>query len=64
VLARAALEIEAAGAHVWTDYVFPEQARGRNAVVDTARAGGRAYVLRTSWLFGLHGANFVKTMVN
>jgi dTDP-4-dehydrorhamnose reductase len=37
---------------------------GENLVLETVRSGGKAYVLRTSWLFGLHGANFVKTMVN
>jgi dTDP-4-dehydrorhamnose reductase len=61
-----------------TDYVFdgrkrspyiesdgpnPMSAYGRTKLHGEAAAGPRAWVLRTSWLFGPTGQNFVKTML-
>jgi dTDP-4-dehydrorhamnose reductase len=65
--------------HVSTDYVFPGDATapypedaptapvnayGRSKLVgeQAARAAG-AYVVRTAWLYGAHGRNFVGTML-
>jgi dTDP-4-dehydrorhamnose reductase len=36
---------------------------GEHAVLDTAMQTGRGYVLRTAWLYGAHGPNFVRTMM-
>ncbi|MGN9845700.1 dTDP-4-dehydrorhamnose reductase [Nonomuraea sp. H19] len=65
--------------HVSTDYVFdgtsglpyPEDAPARpvNAYGRTKLAGERAalehghHVVRSAWLYGAHGANFVRTMI-
>ncbi|MCR3746153.1 dTDP-4-dehydrorhamnose reductase [Lentzea californiensis] len=46
-----------------TDPVGPKSAYGRTKLEGEQRvleAGG--YVVRTSWLYGVHGSNFVKTM--
>ncbi|WP_136637778.1 dTDP-4-dehydrorhamnose reductase [Pseudooceanicola onchidii] len=49
-----------------TDPVAPQNAYGRSKLKgeDGVRvAGGRFAILRTSWVFSAHGANFVKTML-
>lgn len=49
-----------------SDPVAPQNAYGRSKLrgeEGVRAAGGRAVVLRTSWVFSAHGANFVKTML-
>ena len=61
-----------------TDYVFdgrkrepyvesdgpnPQSAYGRTKLHGEAAAGERAWIVRSSWLFGPTGANFVRTML-
>ncbi len=53
-----------------TDPPAPRTAYGRSklagerAVLDLVAAGGLAgYVVRTAWLYGAHGPNFVRTMI-
>lgn len=48
------------------DPVSPQNAYGRSKLVGeqgVILAGGRFAILRTSWVFSAHGANFVKTML-
>lgn len=49
-----------------SDPVAPQNAYGRTKLVGEEgirAAGGRFVILRTSWVFSAHGANFVKTML-
>ena len=36
---------------------------GEQAVLDLLAGGGSGYVVRTAWLYGAHGPNFVRTMI-
>ena len=36
---------------------------GEQAVLDLLAGGGSAYIVRTAWLYGAHGPNFVRTMI-
>ena len=36
---------------------------GEQAVLDLLADGGSGYVVRTAWLYGAHGPNFVRTMI-
>jgi dTDP-4-dehydrorhamnose reductase len=56
------------GTNAWrpSDMVGPQNAYGRSKLMgeNAIRAiGGRYAILRTSWVFSAHGANFVKTML-
>ncbi len=44
----------------------PVSAYGRTKLVgeENAKKAGKYYILRTAWLYGLRGKNFVKTMLN
>ncbi|MFO7771233.1 MAG: sugar nucleotide-binding protein, partial [Roseovarius gahaiensis] len=52
--------------HSISDPVAPQNAYGRSKLAGEqaiAQAGGTFAILRTSWVFSAHGANFVKTML-
>ena len=56
------------GTSAWTetDPIAPQNAYGRSKAAGEAAivaAGGTWAILRTSWVFSAHGANFVKTML-
>ena len=55
-----------AGPYAETAPVAPQGAYGRSKAqgeAAVAAAGGRAVVVRTSWVYASHGANFVRTML-
>ena len=52
-----------AGAYVESDAPAPLSAYGRSKLHGEAVAGERAWVVRSSWLFGETGHNFVRTML-
>lgn len=59
---------EGSGEKPWTssDPVAPQNAYGRSKLAGeeaVRAAGGTHVILRTSWVFSSHGANFVKTML-
>jgi len=58
--------IPAPGAYAEVDPVGPLSAYGRTKLAGeqaVAAAGGEHWILRTQWLYGLHGGNFVETML-
>jgi len=52
------------GPYVETDAPAPLGVYGATKLAgEQAAAAGRHYVLRTSWVYGVHGANFVRTIL-
>jgi dTDP-4-dehydrorhamnose reductase len=49
--------------YVESDGANPLSAYGRSKLHGEAAAGERAWIVRSSWLFGEHGHNFVRTML-
>jgi dTDP-4-dehydrorhamnose reductase len=49
--------------YVESDAPNPLSAYGRSKLHGEAAAGERAWIVRSSWLFGEHGRNFVRTML-
>jgi dTDP-4-dehydrorhamnose reductase len=49
--------------YVESDAPSPLGAYGRSKLFGEAAAGGRAWIVRSSWLFGPTGHNFVRTML-
>ena len=49
--------------YVESDGPSPESAYGRSKLHGEAAAGGEAWIVRSSWLFGPTGHNFVRTML-
>jgi dTDP-4-dehydrorhamnose reductase len=49
--------------YVESDAPLPLGAYGRSKLLGEAAAGDRAWVVRSSWLFGSTGRNFVRTML-
>ncbi|HZS30130.1 MAG TPA: dTDP-4-dehydrorhamnose reductase [Gaiellaceae bacterium] len=51
------------GPYVESDGPAPLSVYGRTKLLAEAAAGDRAWIVRTSWLFGWTGTNFVRTML-
>jgi dTDP-4-dehydrorhamnose reductase len=49
--------------YVESDGASPQSAYGRSKLHGEAAAGERAWIVRSSWLFGATGHNFVRTML-
>jgi dTDP-4-dehydrorhamnose reductase len=49
--------------YVESDLPHPHSAYGQTKLDSEAAAGGNAWIVRTSWLFGWSGKNFVRTML-
>jgi dTDP-4-dehydrorhamnose reductase len=49
--------------YVESDAPHPDSAYGQTKLEAEAAAGGNAWIVRTSWLFGWSGTNFVRTML-
>jgi dTDP-4-dehydrorhamnose reductase len=49
--------------YVESDAANPQTAYGRSKLFGEAAAGERAWIVRSSWLFGWTGRNFVRTML-
>ena len=52
--------------YVETDGVGPVSAYGKSKLageIATAAGNSRCFIVRSSWLFGIHGSNFVETML-
>ena len=49
--------------YVESDSPNPQSAYGRSKLHGEAAAGGQAWIVRSSWLFGPTGNNFVRTML-
>jgi nucleoside-diphosphate-sugar epimerase len=49
--------------YVESDAPNPQSAYGRTKSYGEGAAGGRAWIVRSSWLFGAMGHNFVRTML-
>jgi dTDP-4-dehydrorhamnose reductase len=49
--------------YVESDAPSPESVYGRTKLLGEAAAGDRAWVIRTSWVFGWTSRNFVRTML-
>lgn len=55
-----------ASAYVESDAIAPLSVYGRSKAAGedaVAAAGGNHVILRTAWVYGIHGANFLKTML-
>ena len=68
ILGRAAAKINAGIIHISTDYAInPINAYGKAKAEGEsllAQANKNHWIVRTAWLYGIHGGNFVKSMLN
>ena len=68
ILGEAAAKINAGVIHISTDYAInPINAYGKAKAEGEsllAQANKNHWIVRTAWLYGIHGGNFVKSMLN